>query len=62
MATLILSAVGNYVAGPLGQVIGAFAGSSIDHAILGGSSSNEGPRLKDLSVQASTYGEVVPRI
>ncbi len=61
MATLILSAVGNYVAGPLGQAIGAFVGSSIDHAILGGSS-NDGPRLKDLSVQAATYGEVVPRV
>lgn len=61
MATLILSAVGSYVAGPLGQAIGSLAGSYIDHAILGGSS-NDGPRLKDLSVQASTYGEVVPRI
>ena len=60
MATLIFSALGTLVGGPLGGVIGALAGQQVDAAIIGGRQI-EGPRLKDLSVTTSSYGEPLPR-
>jgi hypothetical protein len=61
MATLILQAVGSAVAGPIGAAIGAIAGSFIDRAIIGGPNvQREGPRLSDLSVQNSSYGQALP--
>ncbi|MBS0255819.1 MAG: hypothetical protein JSS36_11590 [Proteobacteria bacterium] len=60
MATLIFSALGTLVGGPLGGVIGALAGRQIDAAIIG-SGNVQGPRLKDLTVTTSTYGEPIPR-
>lgn len=62
MATLVLSAVGSAVGGPLGAQIGAFIGSQIDQALFGPTIKSEGPRLGDLTVQASTYGNSIPRI
>ena len=62
MATLVLTAVGTAFAGPVGAFAGALVGSRIDAALFGPVSRSEGPRLDDLSVQASTYGQPVPRL
>jgi hypothetical protein len=60
VATLLLSSVGSAVAGPLGGIAGTFLGSSVDRSVLGGG--RQGPRLSDLSVQSSAYGEAIPRL
>ncbi len=60
MATLVFTAIGTLIGGPLGGAIGALAGRQLDGAILGGGS-REGPRLKELAVTASSYGTAVPR-
>lgn len=60
MATLLLTAVGTAFGGPLGGAIGALAGRSIDGAIIGGGN-REGPRLKELSVTTSSYGQPIAR-
>lgn len=60
MATLIFSAIGTAIGGPLGGALGALVGRQIDSAIIG-SGSREGPRLKELSVTTSTYGNPLPR-
>ena len=60
MATLILTAVGALIAGPIGGAIGALAGQQIDQAIIG-TGTGKGPRLKELSVQTSSYGVAIPR-
>ncbi|GAB4511257.1 MAG: hypothetical protein Tsb0019_06550 [Roseibium sp.] len=62
MATLVLTAVGTAFAGPLGAFAGALVGSRIDAALFGPVARSEGPRLDDISVQASTYGQPVPRL
>ncbi len=59
MATLILSAVGTAIGGPLGGAIGALIGQQFDSAIVG-RRKVEGPRLKELSVQTSSYGSPIP--
>ena len=59
MATLLLTAVGTVFGGPLGGAIGAFAGRQIDSALIG-SGRAQGPRLKDLTVQTSSYGAPLP--
>ncbi|HMO68145.1 MAG TPA: phage tail protein, partial [Novosphingobium sp.] len=59
MATLVLTAVGSLF-GPLGGAIGAVIGRQIDSRILGPSGA-KGPRLKELSVTTSSYGQVIPR-
>ena len=60
MATLVFSAIGTLIGGPLGGAIGALAGRQIDAAIFGGGS-REGPRLKELAATASSYGTALPR-
>ena len=60
MATLLLTAVGALIAGPIGGAIGALAGQQIDQAIIG-TGTRKGPRLKELSVQTSSYGVAIPR-
>lgn len=60
MATVIFSAIGTLVGGPLGGAIGALAGSQVDRAIIG-SPSREGPRLKELGVTTSSYGTPIAR-
>ena len=60
MATLVLTAVGTAVAGPLGGALGALAGRTLDGAVFGGGRV-EGARLTDLAVTTSSYGAVVPR-
>jgi len=60
MATLIFSAIGTVIGGPLGGAIGALVGRQVDSALIG-SSSREGPRLRELSVTTSSYGSPIPR-
>lgn len=60
MATLLLTAVGTVFGGPIGGSIGAIVGRQIDGAIFGGGRRVEGPRLKDLTVQTSSYGSALP--
>lgn len=59
MATLLLTAVGSVIGGPLGGAIGALVGRQVDAAVFGGRSV-EGPRLKELAVQTSSYGSALP--
>jgi hypothetical protein len=61
MATIILTTVGTLVGGPIGGAIGAALGQQIDSTIFAGKP-REGPRLKELDVQTSSYGTQVPAI
>lgn len=61
MATLLLTGLGTLIGGPLGGAIGALAGQQIDQAIIG-TRTRQGPRLRELAVQASSYGAAIPRI
>lgn len=61
MATLVLTAVGGMVGGPIGAAIGAALGQQVDAAIFK-PKGREGPRLADLKVQASTYGQQIPQL
>ncbi|MFA9200911.1 MAG: phage tail protein, partial [Cypionkella sp.] len=60
MATLLFTAVGTALGGPIGGALGARAGRSIDGAIIGGGT-REGPRLKELALTTSSYGQPIPR-
>lgn len=60
MATLLLTAVGTAIGGPIGGAIGAFIGRQADNVIFG-SGTRQGPRLRELSVSTSSYGQAVPR-
>ncbi|WP_225207803.1 GTA baseplate fiber-binding domain-containing protein [Novosphingobium huizhouense] len=59
MATLVLTAVGTVLGGPIGGAIGALAGRQIDKAIFAGGA-RSGPRLQDLKIQTSSYGDALP--
>lgn len=61
MATLVLTVVGGIVGGPVGAAIGAALGQQVDAAIFK-PKGREGPRLADLQVQASTYGQQIPQM
>ncbi|WP_324262143.1 phage tail protein [Altererythrobacter sp. H2] len=61
MATLVLGALGTLIGGPLGGAIGALAGRQLDSALIG-RSSREGPRLKDLAISTSSYGQPIARV
>jgi len=72
MAALVLSAAGaaagKAVFGPAGAIagrlVGAIAGNAIDRALFASRReiSQEGPRLADLEVMASTEGAPIPRV
>ena len=62
MATVILSAVGTYFGGPIGSAVGAAIGQQIDRAIIGNGKPREGPRIKELEIQTSSYGTQIPVI
>ncbi|MES2442793.1 MAG: phage tail protein [Pseudomonadota bacterium] len=62
MATLVLSAAGRYLGGPIGQVIGATIGNYIDREVLFKPKGREGPRLTELAVQTSSYGTQIPKL
>lgn len=60
MATLVLTAVGTLIGGPIGGAIGAFVGRQADQLIFA-PGPRTGPRLKELSVTTSSYGQPLPR-
>lgn len=62
MATLVLTAAGTLVGGPIGGAIGAVLGQQIDQNVLFAPKARHGPRLGDLSLQTSSYGNQIPRI
>jgi Putative phage tail protein len=62
MATLVLTAVGTAIGGPLGGAIGAALGQQVDQAVFGNGPARQGPRLKELDVQTSSYGSFIPAI
>lgn len=61
MATLVLTVVGGIFGGPVGAAIGAAVGQQIDAEIFK-PKGREGPRLADLKIQASTYGQQIPQL
>lgn len=61
MATLVLTVVGGIVGGPVGAAIGATLGQQVDAAVFR-PKGREGPRLAELKVQASTYGQQIPKL
>ncbi|MDZ3830332.1 MAG: phage tail protein [Sphingopyxis sp.] len=61
MATLVLTVVGGFLGGQAGAAIGAALGQQIDGAIFR-PKGREGPRLADLKVQASNYGQQIPKL
>lgn len=61
MATLILSAVGTAIGGPIGGAVGALLGRAVDTAVIG-TPSRDGPRLTELAVTTSSYGQPIPRV
>jgi Putative phage tail protein len=61
MATLVLTVVGSAVGGPVGGAIGAAIGQQIDNIIFA-PKARQGPRLKELAVQTSSYGTQIPAI
>lgn len=60
MATLVLTTVGSLVGGPIGGAIGSLIGNQIDSRIFG-RGVREGPRLKELAVSTSSYGQPLAR-
>lgn len=60
MATLVFSSLGTMLGGPVGGAIGSLAGRQVDTALFG-TSRRQGPRLKELAVTTSTYGQALPR-
>ena len=60
MATLLLTALGTAIGGPLGGTIGALIGRQADAAIFGGGT-RQGPRLRELAVSTSSYGQPLAR-
>ncbi len=64
MATVVLTVVGTAIGGPIGGFVGGLIGQRVDQAIFGGTSSRtiEGGRMKDLTVQTSSYGEPIVRV
>jgi hypothetical protein len=61
MATVVLTAVGGAIGGPIGGIIGAYVGGKIDAEIFK-APAREGPRIKELDVQTSSYGSNIPAI
>ncbi|MFA5990258.1 MAG: phage tail protein [Sphingomonas sp.] len=62
MASLILTAVGSAIAGPIGGAIGAIAGQAVDQRFLFKPKGRQGPRLTELAVQTSSYGAPIPKL
>ncbi|KQN80109.1 GTA baseplate fiber-binding domain-containing protein [Sphingomonas sp. Leaf62] len=61
MATVVLTVVGGAIAGPIGATIGAMAGRAIDDQLFPGPP-RDGPRLRELQVQLSSYGAAIPKL
>ncbi len=61
MATLVLTAVGSAIAGPIGAAIGAMAGQRVDQMLFA-PKARSGARLANLAVQTSSYGTSLPKV
>ncbi|MFC4291510.1 phage tail protein [Sphingorhabdus arenilitoris] len=61
MATLVFAGLGALIGGRVGSQIGAFIGQQVDAELFKGPA-REGPRLKELEVQTSSYGTQIPAI
>lgn len=61
MATMVLTTLGGAVAGPIGAALGRVAGGAIDGAVFGGRT-RQGPRLRELQVQLSSYSAQIPKL
>lgn len=61
MATVVLTTLGGAVAGPIGAALGGLAGRALDDAVFG-APVREGPRLRELQVQLSSYGAAIPKL
>lgn len=61
MATLVFGSIGTALGGPLGGAIGALVGRQADHAVFGGPS-RHGPRLREMDVTLSSYGQPIARV
>ncbi|ONF94951.1 GTA baseplate fiber-binding domain-containing protein [Sphingomonas jeddahensis] len=62
MATLVLTTVGGLVGGPIGAALGGLAGQAVDRNVLFKPKGRQGPRLTELAVQTSRYGQPIPRL
>ncbi|KPF62999.1 phage tail protein [Porphyrobacter sp. AAP60] len=60
MATLLLTAIGTAIGGPIGGSIGALIGQQADRQIFGGGI-RQGPRLRELAISTSSYGQPIAR-
>lgn len=61
LVTTALGAIGGFlIGGPFGAQIGAMIGGAIGSELFG--PTIEGPRLNDLTVSSSTYGNAIPRL
>ncbi|RDC61014.1 hypothetical protein HME9302_02231 [Alteripontixanthobacter maritimus] len=60
MATMVFTTLGSIVGGPIGALIGGAIGQRIDGEVFGPGPS-EGPRLKELAITTSSYGQPIPR-
>lgn len=60
MATLVLTTVGTLIGGPIGGAIGAVLGQQVDQRLF--APRRQGPRLGELGVQTSSYGQPIPRL
>ncbi|KQT34663.1 hypothetical protein ASG29_00365 [Sphingomonas sp. Leaf412] len=61
MATLVLTTVGGAIGGPVGAALGAVLGQAVDRRLLA-TPGRQGPRLRELAVQTSSYGTQMPKV
>jgi hypothetical protein len=58
--TLIGQAAGSFIGGPIGAAVGGTIGNAVGWWLFPEQITAEGPRLSELTVQASTYGLTIP--
>src|SRR4051794_23309117 len=58
--TVVGAGLGFMIGGPMGAQIGAMAGGMIGNMLF--SPTIKGPRMTDLSITASTYGNTIPEL
>ena len=63
VSSFALSATASAVTAAAAQTVATVAGNAIDNAVFASKlPSVEGPRLSDLAVQSSAYGQVIPTV
>lgn len=60
LLTIAGTVAGGLIGGPFGAQIGAMVGGALGSALFG--PTTQGPRLDDLTVTTSTYGNAIPRL